>query len=54
MQNIQYWCHEHEGEFQRFSDTGEEGCKRSGHHDTSHFGFVFWTRAVVNRQRSTR
>ncbi|MNG97461.1 hypothetical protein D3C79_565740 [compost metagenome] len=54
VDHIQHWSHEHEGEFQRFGDPGKEGGKSARHHDTQHFGFVFRTRAVVDRQRRTR
>jgi hypothetical protein len=54
VHEVQHRRHEHEGEFQRLGDTGQEGGKRTRHHDTQHFRFVLWTRAVVDSQRSTR
>ncbi len=54
VDHVQYRGNEHEGEFQRLGDTGEEGRECARHHDTQHFCFVLWTRAVVDSQRSTR
>ncbi|CCK01624.1 hypothetical protein BN129_4431 [Cronobacter sakazakii 701] len=54
VNDIQHRRHEHKGEFQRLGNAGKERGESARHHNPQHFGFIFRTRAVVNRQRRAR
>ena len=54
MSYIQSWSQEHECEFQRLGNTGEEGTECSGQKNTAGNLFLFWFSSVVHCQSCTR